>query len=141
MKSIPALLSMALIIALSSYAAMAELQSLRGDELTTPSIKPQRLTIIKQSGGFERSFKEQPPMVPHEVDKYPINLRANHCLSCHGKKTHQVKKSPLVSESHFINRSGEKLESIAPGRYFCTQCHAPQLNDRALVENDFKGRH
>ncbi|OAD21154.1 periplasmiC nitrate reductase, diheme cytochrome c subunit, partial [Candidatus Thiomargarita nelsonii] len=31
-----------------------------------------------------------------------------------------------------------ELANIAPLRYFCTQCHAPQVDAKPLVENTFQ---
>jgi cytochrome c-type protein NapB len=43
----------------------------------------------------------------------------------------------MVSVTHFMNRDGQVLASISPRRYFCNQCHIPQLDVRPLVENSF----
>lgn len=120
--------------------AQADVQSLRGDDLTTQSAKPQRMKLMEVQGGFERSYKEQPPMVPHEVDKYEVNLKVNGCLSCHSPETYEEKKSPMVGESHFVDRDGNKTDKVSSRRYFCNQCHAPQMKGEPLVQNQFEGR-
>jgi cytochrome c-type protein NapB len=43
----------------------------------------------------------------------------------------------MISITHFSDRDGQFLASISPRRYFCTQCHVPQHNVQAPVENDF----
>ncbi|MCG8098349.1 MAG: nitrate reductase cytochrome c-type subunit, partial [Candidatus Thiodiazotropha taylori] len=68
-----------------STAVLAEVQSLRGDKLDSMAKKPANMKIVNVKGGIERSFKLQPPMVPHEVDKYVINLKNNGCMKCHSE--------------------------------------------------------
>jgi cytochrome c-type protein NapB len=43
----------------------------------------------------------------------------------------------MISITHFSDRDGQFLASISPRRYFCTECHVPQHNVQAPVENDF----
>ncbi len=43
-----------------------------------------------------------------------------------------------MSESHFLDRNGNKLERPAGSRYFCNQCHVPQADAKPLVENSFQ---
>ncbi len=120
--------------------ASAGVSSLRGAELETGSADPAKMKLVESKGGFERSFKEQPPMVPHEVDKYEINLKINGCLKCHSEATYEKEKAPKIGDSHYVNRDGKVLESISSRRYFCNQCHAPQMSGDPMVENQFQGR-
>ncbi len=54
------------IVAMSFTAsAVADVKSLRGDDLQKMSTKPAKAKIMSVEGGIERSFKDQPPMVPH----------------------------------------------------------------------------
>lgn len=86
-----------------------------------------------------RNFQDQPPLVPHNTETKPITLRENECLKCHVKQPGEKKaQSKEMSESHFIDRNGKKLNLPASNRYFCTQCHVPQVNAKPLVESDFK---
>ena len=65
-------------------------QSLRGDHaLDADANKVVKHKINTQEGGFERTFKLQPPMVPHKVDKYRITLKGNGCLKCHSEKAYK----------------------------------------------------
>jgi cytochrome c-type protein NapB len=43
----------------------------------------------------------------------------------------------MVSVTHYMDRDNNFLADLSPRRYFCTQCHAPQLDAKLLVENDF----
>jgi cytochrome c-type protein NapB len=124
---------------LFSTVALCEVHSLRGDKLDSMAKKSEKLEVMNVSGGIARSYKQQPPMVPHEVEKYKINLKVNGCLTCHSKKTYEEKKAPKVGDSHYENRDGKVLDTLSARRYFCTQCHVPQMGADPLVHNSFQG--
>ncbi|MEA3275548.1 MAG: nitrate reductase cytochrome c-type subunit [Pseudomonadota bacterium] len=140
MKKTLVILVAAMAASAFTTGAMAEVQSLRGADLEQMSAKPERMKLMTVEGGIERSYKEQPPMVPHEVDKYEVNLKLNGCMKCHSPETYEKEKSPVIGESHFLDRDGNKLDRLSSRRYFCNQCHAPQLDGQPLVENQFQGR-
>lgn len=79
-------------------------------------------------------------MSKHPIDKYNIDLRQNGCLKCHSPATYEINKAPKVADNHFFDRDGNLFETIAPRRYFCTQCHAAQAGAMPLVENVFDKR-
>ncbi|MET0028718.1 MAG: nitrate reductase cytochrome c-type subunit [Candidatus Thiodiazotropha sp.] len=140
MKKTAKLIVVAMSVLLCSASALsAEVKSLRGDDIATKAKAPERMEVMNVKGGIERSYKLQPPMVPHEVEKYEINLKVNACLSCHGETTYQEKQAPKVGESHYATRDGKVLEHISSRRYFCTQCHASQMGADPLVQNNFQG--
>ena len=116
-----------------------EVRSLRGfvdlDELS--EMVPNRRTMAVDNG-IEVSFEDQPPMIPHSIDKTRITLHENSCLGCHNRKDSKIEDSTPPPKSHYRTREGKKLKTISTGRYFCTQCHAPQANKEPLVENTFK---
>jgi cytochrome c-type protein NapB len=140
MKNIALLTIAAVTSLLLSTTLLADVQSLRGDnELDSMAKKPAKLKIINVKGGIERSYKLQPPMVPHEVDKYKINLNVNGCMNCHSEATYEKEKAPKVGESHYQDRDGKILKTLSSRRYFCDQCHAPQMGADPLVQNNFEG--
>lgn len=124
---------------LFSAAALSDVKSLRGDDLNAMSKTPEKLELMNVKGGIERSYKLQPPMVPHEVDKYEINLKINGCMTCHSEKTYEKEQAPKVGDSHYETRDGKLMQTISSRRYFCHQCHAPQLSAKPLVQNNFQG--
>lgn len=129
-----------LLITSTSVVATESIASLRGvEDLQGDSLKVKKRKMVSQEGGFERSFKQQPPMIPHTIDKYKITLRNNGCMKCHSEKNYKKEKSPMVSESHFFNRDGEKLQKVSGLRHFCTQCHTTQFDANPLVRNEFRG--
>ena len=85
-----------------------------------------------------RNWPEQPPVIPHQIDNYQIDLNANRCLTCHSRTAVEVSQAPMVSVTHFQNREGQVLAAVTPRRYFCTQCHVPQTDVQPIVGNDFK---
>ena len=77
------------------------------------------------------------PTIPHKISGYQIDLNANKCLSCHNRQRVEESQAVMVSVTHFMNRDGNFLADVSPNRYFCTQCHASQLDVIPLIENDF----
>ena len=124
---------------LASALCAADEASLPGDALRDASGPTPSKPTLAVPGGFERGWEKQPPMIPHPIDKYSIDLRQNGCLKCHSPATFEVAKAPKVGDSHFLDRDGQKLDHLAPRRYFCTQCHAPQTGAIPLVDNVFEG--
>ena len=139
-KTLVTLMAASAAMAFTAGSLAATVESLRGADLTQMSAEPDRKKLMEVKGGIERSYKEQPPMIPHEVDKYEINLKVNGCMKCHSPENYEKEKSKKISDSHFLDRDGNKLDKVSSRRYFCNQCHAPQLMGDPLVENTFEGR-
>lgn len=85
-----------------------------------------------------RNWPEQPPVIPHHIDNYQIDLNVNKCLTCHSRTAVEVSQAPMVSVTHFMSRDGQVLAAVTPRRFFCTQCHVPQADVEPLVENTFQ---
>ena len=123
----------------SIWAGADTVHSLRGEVgIPDPSLQSERARVINDKEPIARTFKEQPPLVPHKVDEYEVNLTVNKCLDCHSKEKAKEKDATAVSESHYQTREGKKLDTLASRRYFCTQCHVPQVDTEPLVENVFQ---
>jgi len=145
MKRLIPLMSTGLTIALltlspSNTATAEEISSLRGplgleEQQAPPPVFKLKLDLEK----FERNFKSQPPLIPHKVAKYKINLKANRCLKCHDKKYYKEEEAPMVGVSHYTDKNGKEGKKINMSRYFCNQCHVPQVNAKPLVSNTFTG--
>ncbi|MEW5963457.1 MAG: nitrate reductase cytochrome c-type subunit [Pseudomonadota bacterium] len=91
-----------------------------------------------QDGGFGRAYRQQPPLIPHKIDTYQVTTTNNACMDCHDWPGHIKAKAPKVSETHYVDRAGARLDKIAGTRYFCQQCHVPQADARPLVNNVFQ---
>ncbi len=134
-----------LTLCLAALAAAGSVQAVdlvseRGSAIEAPSPVPAKHMVETVPGGFQRSYKEQPPMIPHDIEKYEISIRNNGCLKCHSDATYQQEKAKRTPDSHYLDRDGNKLPHLSSLRYFCTQCHAVQLSGGPLVENTFQGR-
>jgi len=141
MKKTIVTLTAALVVLMFTASAMAgAVDSLRlGQSLTDDAKEPAKKKAMVVKGGIERSYKQQPPVVPHKVEKDKINLKVNTCMNCHSEKTYEAKKAPKVGDSHYVSRDGKVLKTVSSRRYFCNQCHAPQVSAAPLVENNFVG--
>jgi len=128
------------VLASGSASLVAETltSGLRGaaplnDEGPAPPMTPMRNTAEKEV----RNYPEQPPVIPHSIDGYQIDLQSNKCLSCHARARTAESQAPMVSITHFMDRDGQFLASVSPRRFFCTECHVPQNVTNPPVSNDF----
>jgi cytochrome c-type protein NapB len=130
------------IIALAAGSASLQAQTLnsglRGptpldEEGPAAPMTPMRNTSEREV----RNYPEQPPVIPHSIDGYQIDINGNKCLSCHARARIAESRAPMVSITHFMDRDGQFLASVSPRRFFCTECHVPQNVVNPTVSNDF----
>nr|VFJ89546.1 MAG: periplasmic nitrate reductase subunit NapB [Candidatus Kentron sp. LFY]VFJ90265.1 MAG: periplasmic nitrate reductase subunit NapB [Candidatus Kentron sp. LFY] len=126
------------VILSMSVAARAELQSLRGTSIGNDSVASQVRRYVDNDQVMVRSFVQQPPLIPHSIEGYRVDLRINKCLSCHSWANYRKKDAVKISVTHFRDREGNELSDVAAGRYFCLQCHVPQTDMPSLVKNRFR---
>lgn len=113
--------------------------SLRGSTpIKEESAFPTMKRIAKDGEPIERNYVQQPPLIPHKIKGYQINLKFNKCLTCHSWANYKQSGATKVSQTHFSDRNNDVLANVAPRRYFCTLCHVTQVNAKPLVENSFK---
>ncbi len=126
------------VLLLSSFALAqsAQVEALRGAEVDEPVPLDQVHRTIE--GRMQRNYRQQPPLIPHSIDQYQIDLRTNQCLSCHDWTKAGERNAPTLSMTHYLDREGRELDQIAGTRYFCNQCHVPQADTPALVDNVFE---
>ncbi len=118
-------------------AAQADVKGLAETDIPDLNAAPPVFNLV-ETKKFERTFRQQPPMVPHEVDKYQIDLKVNECLKCHDWQNAAKEKAPEIAESHYKDREGNQYDVVYGGRWFCNQCHAPQTDANPLVDNTFQ---
>lgn len=116
---------------------------------------------------INRAFENAPPMIPHSVDgMLPITRENNMCTSCHmpemaavmpgttaippshfasfRPKTHIAADGSVIKEGKKIDNTSDiktvvhAMKNLHPGRFNCSQCHAPQANVPLAVANDFQ---
>ncbi len=85
-----------------------------------------------------RAFAMQPPVIPHKIDGYQLDKNANRCMFCHARTKIEESKAIPISATHYMDRDGTIRGDLSPRRYFCTQCHVPQVDAHPLVGNVFK---
>ena len=130
--------SAAALLVGSSMLALAEIKSLRGDiPLDAPPKPPKKARVMSKTGGYKRQWKTQPPLIPHKIDKERISLDENSCLRCHAPDTYKAEKAPMISRTHFTDPKNPSDKNLMRRRWFCYQCHVPQVEAKPLVENVF----
>lgn len=131
-----------LLFSSAVIAAENELATLRNmtpiDQQKEPGEIPK---VVNKDIKKERNYPMQPPVIPHTIRSYEVNLNNNKCLSCHNRQRTEESQAPMVSVTHFMDRDGNFLAAVSPRRYFCNQCHVTQLDAKPLVENDFIDMH
>ena len=144
MKNLIVITLASVVFSISSLAFAAEdnIATLRGGvplniEKTTKPLP----TIVNKDLKLKRNYPMQPPIIPHTIRDYTLNLNVNKCLSCHNRQRTEESQAPMVSVTHFMNRDGNFLAEISPRRYFCNQCHVTQADVKPLVENTFVDMH
>ena len=138
MKKYASILLAAAFVLFTGVAG-AEVQSLRGDApVDADSSSAEVKTYLKDNEPIARDYLQQPPLIPHKIDGYLVNIKHNKCLSCHSWKNYRQKNATKISQTHFESRDGAVLSNVSARRYFCTQCHVPQVSSQPLVENTFK---
>lgn len=131
-------ISVVFCLIVSLFVNAEELATLRDDTKIetqkTPDAIPKVLNNdVKQA----RNYPMQPPLIPHQIRNYEVNLNSNKCMSCHSRNRTEESQAPMVSVTHFMDRDGNFLAEISPRRYFCSQCHVTQQDAKPLVKNDF----
>jgi nitrate reductase (cytochrome), electron transfer subunit len=86
----------------------------------------------------QRNYPEQPPIIPHAIAGYQLDLRVNKCLTCHAREFTGDSQAPMISVTHFQDRDGQVLGAVSTRRYFCLQCHVPQTDAQPRVANSFR---
>ena len=134
-----ALLCGTALFTVSSSAISADIQSLRGVPEIDAASNPAAIQHWQEDKEpIARDYVQQPPLVPHAIEGYKVNLKFNKCLTCHSWANYKQARATKISQTHFEDREGEVLANVSARRYFCTQCHVPQVDAKPLVENEFQ---
>jgi len=113
--------------------------SLRGDNaINAEAQATDNKQLPADRAPIMRNYFQQPPLIPHRIREYRITTNNNKCLSCHSWKNAAKARATKISQTHFADRDGNAHSTVAARRYFCTQCHVPQVDAKPLVENEFK---
>ncbi|WP_343561403.1 nitrate reductase cytochrome c-type subunit [Kiloniella sp. b19] len=112
--------------------------NLRGGPLVETPDAPAINKVVNSDKRQVRNYPDQPPVIPHKIDGYQIDLNANKCMTCHSRTAVGESQAPMISVTHFADRDGQFLATVSPRRYFCTQCHVSQDDTPPLIQNTFK---
>jgi nitrate reductase cytochrome c-type subunit len=122
----------------TSIAAQVDAPRLTGPEpFTEESPAPPLAREVTDDRRQPRNYPDQPPVIPHSIRDYALDLNANRCMTCHARKFTGVSQAPMISVTHYQDRDGNFLAGLAPRRYTCLACHVPQTEAMPLVENTF----
>ena len=105
--------------------------------LTSEPVPPPFPKIVNDDQRKTRNYPMQPPLIPHQIDNYQLDLRFNKCMDCHSRARVGESGAPMVSVSHFQDRDANMLGEISARRYFCTGCHVVQTDAKLPVKNTF----
>lgn len=123
---------------LMPVAAAQDVKGLRGSDVSADEPAPGNFKPLPDRAPIQRDYVQQPPLIPHKVEGYEVSKNFNRCMDCHSWSRYQETGATKVSLTHFKDRDGGELSNISPRRYFCMQCHVPQTDAPALVENRFR---
>ena len=138
MKRLLAMLFSGLILSATAQVGDGHPLGLRGAApLDKEAAAPQIPKWVNDDLRKGRAFAMQPPVIPHQIDNYQVDRNFNKCMTCHGRARVPDSQAPMVSVTHFMDRDGNFRSEISPRQYFCTQCHVPQMDVKAPVENTF----
>lgn len=139
MKNITMLVILLATVGFSMQANSETVSSLRGaSNINQDSSAPVAKQYNKDDEPIARDYVQQPPLIPHKITNYRINLKSNKCMSCHSWTNYREADATKISQTHFESRDKNVLANVSARRYFCTQCHVPQVDAQPLVENNFE---
>lgn len=135
-----AVLLAALLTVIVGCASYEPLVSMRGADVATADAAPPVKAYSGKRPGTQplvaRTFSTQPPVIPHAVENFDeVTLGENQCMDCHGPANYVKKNAPKLGDSHLVAAT----KAFDPSRHNCNQCHVPQVDAPALVENRFTG--
>ena len=142
---------LALVTLLASIIGCASITGpapLRGADVAAPDRAPalkaygEKIPGVGQPQLIARTFVGQPPMVPHDVEKYvPITMDENACLECHITDELRGQKVPKLGVSHYSAtlKARDGKPAVAMDRFQCDSCHVPQVDAKPLVDSKFVG--
>ncbi|QDP00483.1 nitrate reductase cytochrome c-type subunit [Thalassotalea sp. PS06] len=140
MKYLKVILLPVLVLCFAAFAD--EIATLRNNTAIDQEGNPEYIPKITNDDIKQgRNYPMQPPLIPHTDRDYEVNLNVNKCMACHARNRTDDSQAPMVSVTHYMDRDGNFLAEISPRRYFCNQCHVPQLSTEPKVGNDFVDMH
>jgi nitrate reductase (cytochrome), electron transfer subunit len=132
-------LTIGLILPFFTVAVLAQNIATTRDAAIDREPDPPKMSQVDNSDvKRKRAYPMQPPVVPHKIDNYQVDINANKCMSCHSRKRSEDSQAPMVSVTHYMDRDGNFLADISARRYFCSQCHVVQHRVAPQLDNQFE---
>lgn len=125
------------VIAATGVIKGDELATARQYQLNGEPEPPQMNKTINNDRIPKRNYPMQPPVIPHKIDNYQVDLNANKCMACHARSRVEETQARMISVTHYMDRDGNFLAELSPRRYFCEQCHVVQTDAKPLVGTSF----
>ena len=133
--------TIALTLLLLASAVLAQpsdnFATLRGGPIAEEAEAPRIAGLEDKGAKHKRAYPMQPPIIPHKVEGYRVNLKTNRCMTCHSRRTNHMSGAPMISVTHYTDRDGNFLADVSPRRYFCQQCHVAQTDVEPALANEF----
>ncbi len=114
-----------------------DVATLRGAPINVEKQPPRMSRVDNSDIKRKRAYPMQPPVIPHKIDGYQVDLKVNQCLGCHSRRRSEDSQATMVSVTHYMDREGNFLADVSPRRYFCEQCHVTQAATVPLLSNEF----
>ncbi|MEJ2765701.1 nitrate reductase cytochrome c-type subunit [Photobacterium sp. MCCC 1A19761] len=114
-----------------------DLATLRQFDLNTEPEPPRMSQPLNTDVIPGRNYPMQPPLIPHKIDNYQVDLKVNKCMACHARSRVEETQARMISVTHYMDRDGNFLAELSPRRYFCQQCHVVQTDAKPLVASQF----
>jgi cytochrome c-type protein NapB len=126
------------LLALTATAQTSDnFATLRGGAIDQEQEAPRMTRVENRDLKRKRAYPMQPPLIPHKIDGYQVDLNANRCMTCHSRRQTATSQATMISVTHYMDREGNFLANISPRRYFCQQCHVTQKETEPLLANEF----
>ena len=110
MKKITAIIVLLATVGFSSQTSAETVSSLRGaTDIDQDSSAPATKQYNKDKQPIARDYVQQPPLIPHKINNYRINLKSNKCMSCHSWSNYREAGATKISQTHFESRDKNVL--------------------------------
>ena len=85
--------------AIAADETAAEVKSLRGKVLIdAPDKAPELKQWQPDRDPIPRDYVQQPPLIPHSIEGYVINVKSNKCLTCHSWANYKEAGATKISQ-------------------------------------------
>ena len=109
--------------------------SLRGaSDISQDSDAPAAKHYNKDGVPIARDYVQQPPLIPHKIDNYRINLKSNKCLSCHSWSNYREAGATMDNICKELpNHIGVELSFM---HFLCGREASTYMNDELNAQDD-----